>query len=173
MKQVMMALASMGIIAGIAQSQQPPEALPPAEAMSYMLGHWQGEGWRMSPQGERQVYRIEETLTPRAGGHAISIVGIGTAGEGDETREIHNAFGMIWQERDGSYRMRSVVAPGYSMETTPELTENGYVWQLDAGPMTIRYASVIENGEWVETGEQVLPSGDTVQIHEMRLRRVD
>lgn len=173
MKQVMMALASMGIIAGIAQSQQPPEALPPAEAMAYMLGHWQGEGWRMSPQGERQVYRIDETLTSRAGGHAISIVGIGTDGEGDAAREIHNAFGLIWQERDGSYRMRSVVAPGFTIETTPELTANGYVWELNAGPVQMRYETVIEGDVWVETGARILPTGETVQILEMRLERVD
>ncbi|WP_420430911.1 hypothetical protein [Hyphobacterium sp.] len=173
MKHALMVIASLGMIAGIAQSQQPPEALPPAEALYYMLGHWQGEGWRLSPQGERQVYRIEERLMARAGGHAISIVGTGMAGEGDAAREIHNAFGVIWQERDGSYRMRSVVAPGYTMETTPELTDNGYIWVLDAGPMTIRYESVVEHGVWIETGEQVLPSGETVQVHEMRLRRVD
>lgn len=173
MKHVLMVIASMGIIAGIAQSQQPPEALPPAEALSYMLGHWQGEGWRLSPQGERQVYRIDETLTARAGGHAISIVGIGTDGEGANERVIHNAFGLIWRERDGSYRMRSVVSPGYSMETTPELIENGYVWELEAGPARIRYETVITDGRWVETGERILPNGETVQIHEMRLERVD
>jgi hypothetical protein len=173
MKHAMMAMASMGVIAGIAQSQQPPEALPPAQALSFMLGHWQGEGWRISAQGERQVYRIEETLTAPAGGHAISIVGIGTAGESEEAREIHNAFAMIWREHNGRYRMRSVVAPGHTIETTPELTGNGYVWDLNAGPMTIRYETVIADGLWIETGEQLLPSGETVQVHEMRLRRVD
>lgn len=170
MKHVLFALASMGIIAGIVRADDTP---PPAEALSAMLGEWEGEGWRLSPQGERQTYSIHESLVARAGGHAIQIVGTGHAGEGDATRIVHEAFAMIWQERDGSYRMRSVVAPGYSMQTEPELTGTGYVWTLQAGPATIRYETRIEDDVWFETGDRLLPGGNSARVLEMRLERVE
>jgi len=173
MKHLFFALAAMGIIAGIAQSQQPPEALPPAEAMSHMLGRWQGEGWRVAPGGDRQTFRITETLTPQAGGQAVAITGIGETGPLDDPVIVHHAYAMIWREPDGSYRMRSVVSQGYTQEMAVEISQTGYIWTLEAGPAVIRYESAVEDGVWIETGTQTLPSGETRQIHEMRLERAD
>ncbi len=47
--------------------------------------------------------------------------------------------------------------------------ENGYVWNIPAGPMTIRYTATVKDGSWLEVGDQVADGKDPVRFFEMRL----
>jgi hypothetical protein len=54
------------------------------------------------------------------------------------------------------------------------LTPNadGYVWEIPAGPMTIRYTAAIKDGTWREVGDRIVPGQDPVRFFEMNLKRV-
>ncbi len=53
-----------------------------------------------------------------------------------------------------------------------ELTENGYIWRIAAGPTTIRYTAVRQGDGWREIGERVAADGTATLIFEMNLHRI-
>jgi hypothetical protein len=48
---------------------------------------------------------------------------------------------------------------------------DGYVWEIPAGPATIRYTAVIQGDAWHEVGDRVMPGQDPVRFFEMNLKR--
>jgi len=46
------------------------------------------------------------------------------------------------------------------------------VWEIPAGPMTIRYTAVIKDGGWLEVGDRIIPGKEPVRFFEMNLKRV-
>ena len=173
--KTMMAIAGMTLaVAGSAWAQQPAER--PAEALHYLLGEWDGTGWATGPDGQRSEFRVHEIITSRAGGHAVSMQGAGYApsGESQRERQIHDAFALMWADRDGSYHIRSVVMQGHTVETEIELGENRFQWEVDAGPMgEMRYTTTVEDGVWRETGERRVGDGDWTVFLEMTLERAE
>jgi hypothetical protein len=51
-------------------------------------------------------------------------------------------------------------------------SDSGYVWEIPAGPMTIRYTALIRGGKWREIGERVVAGQPPAQFFEMNLVRV-
>jgi len=51
-------------------------------------------------------------------------------------------------------------------------TADGYVWEIPAGSMTIRYTGVIKDGALQEVGDRIMPGKDPVRFFEMNLKRV-
>jgi len=51
-------------------------------------------------------------------------------------------------------------------------TPDGYVWEIPAGPMTIRYSATIRDGAWKEVGDRIVPGQDPVRFFEMNLTRI-
>jgi hypothetical protein len=49
---------------------------------------------------------------------------------------------------------------------------DGFVWEIPAGPMTIRYTAVIKNGAWHEVGERIAEGKEPVRFFEMNLKRI-
>jgi hypothetical protein len=49
---------------------------------------------------------------------------------------------------------------------------DGYVWEIPAGPMTIRYTATIKDGNWKEVGDRIVPGKDPIRFFEMNLKRV-
>jgi hypothetical protein len=49
---------------------------------------------------------------------------------------------------------------------------DGYVWEIPAGPMKIRYTAVIKPDSWREIGEYISPGKDPIQFFEMNLKKV-
>jgi hypothetical protein len=49
---------------------------------------------------------------------------------------------------------------------------DGYVWEIPAGPMTIRYTAVVKDSAWREVGDRIMPGKEPVRIFEMNLKRV-
>jgi hypothetical protein len=49
---------------------------------------------------------------------------------------------------------------------------DGFVWEIPAGPMIIRYTAVIKDGAWREVGDRIVPGKDPVRFFEMNLRCV-
>jgi hypothetical protein len=156
------------------QGRPDPTALIAAqrEAMvrlAFMEGVWRGSAWIMLPSGEKHIITQTERIGPFLDGSIKVIEGRGYEADG---RVGFNAFGVIsYNPVTRAYSLHSH-AQGNVGDFDLRLTSDGYVWDIPAGPATIRYTAVIKNGAWREVGDRVVPGQDPVRFFEMNLTRV-
>lgn len=143
--------------------------------LDFMIGRWQGTGWwQMGPR--RQSFRSEETITPRAGGMALELLGRHFKQDGDAETIIHDAFAMVWwDEASQSYRMKSALQNGLIHEFELTLTADGYTWShpLPDGRGRMRYVATIGPATWREAGEFSADGQAWKPAFEMNLKRVE
>jgi hypothetical protein len=158
----------------LAQGRQNPaeriaaqrEAISKLPAMD---GVWRGPAWSVSPTGERHDITQTERIGPFLDGSVRVVEGRGYTADG---KVGFNAFGIIsWSPETQAYTLHSY-AMGQVGDFKMTPNTDGYVWEIPAGPMTIRYTATIKDGKWKEVGEQIMPGKDPVQIFEMDLVRV-
>lgn len=168
--------AAMGLGLGIA-----PAAAQDAEAgrlialeveamrvMAAMDGEWRGEAVTQTPNGVHKVVHTERIGT-LLGGSIRLVEGHSYAANGETG---FNAFGVIsYNPATKAYTLSSN-AGGRSGQFAIVPTANGYVWQIPAGPTTIRYTAVIENGRWIETGERIVAGKALTPFFRMELKRL-
>jgi hypothetical protein len=156
------------------QGRPDPAALIAAQRegmvpLAYMDGVWRGSAWIMLPSGEKKNITQTERIGPFLDGSIKVIEGRGYEADG---KIGFNAFGIIsYNPGTRAYRLHSH-AQGNVGDFDLRLTSDGYVWEIPAGPATIRYTAVIENGAWREAGDRVVPGQDPVRFFEMNLTRV-
>ena len=156
------------------QGRQDPATLIKAqrEAMarlSMMDGVWRGQAWTILPSGEKHTITQTERIGPFLDGSVKVIEGRGYEADGKVT---FNAFGIIsYNSATSVYTMHSY-AQGNAGDFVLTPTADGYVWEIPAGPMTIRYTAVIKGDAWREEGDRIMPGKDPVRFFEMNLKRV-
>ncbi len=171
---VMLCAAASTPQAASAQGQPDSAALIAAqrEAMNRfasMDGVWRGPAWTILPSGQRHDVTQTERIGPFLGGSVKVLEGRGYNPDGTVG---FNAFGIIsFQPGPNTYTLHSY-AQGYSGDFVLTPTSDGYVWQIPAGPMTIRYTVTIKNNTWREIGDRVMPGNDPVRFFEMNLTRI-
>ena len=85
---------------------------------------------------------------------------------------VFNAFGVLsFDPGKRAYNFRSH-ALGRSGDFAFKPTADGFVWEIPAGPMTLRYTAVIKDGTWHEVGERVVSGQPPVRFFEMTLVRI-
>jgi len=157
-----------------AQTRPDPAALIAAQRegmapLAYMDGVWRGPAWTMVPSGEKHNITQTERIGPFLDGSVKVIEGRGYDPDGKVT---FNALGIISYDPDKkTYSMRSY-ALGRSGDFAVTPTADGYVWEIPAGPTTIRYTAVVKNGTWHEVGDHIIPGQEPARIFEMTLKRV-
>jgi hypothetical protein len=171
---MMVAGTSMGL-PDPARGQRPdPAALLAAqrEAMAplaFMDGVWRGPAWTLLPSGEKHTITQTERIGPFLDGAVKVIEGRGYDAEG---KVSFNALGIVsYDPAKQAYSMRSYAmgqAGDFKLTPTPE----GFVWEIPAGPMTIRYTAVVKDGSWKEVGDRIAPGKEAVRFFEMNLTRV-
>jgi hypothetical protein len=138
-------------------------------ALAFMDGVWRGPAWIMLPSGEKQVITQTERIGPFLDGSIKVIEGRGYEADG---RVGFNAFAIIsYNSVTHAYNLHSHTQ-GYVGDFELRLTSDGYVWEIPAGPATIRYTTVIKDGVWREVGDRVVSGQDPVRFFEMTLTRV-
>jgi hypothetical protein len=161
--------------AGAPATAQPSDSTPLVAAqaaamkrLSAMDGEWRGQAVTQTPSGTHRVVHTERIGTLLGG--SIRLVE-GHAYNPDGSTGF-NAFGMIsFDPATGKYLLTShALGRMGQFDLTP--TADGYVWQIPAGPMTIKYTARIRNGTWVETGERIMPGKPPVQFFRMDLKRI-
>jgi hypothetical protein len=167
-------LAVSGLAANVfAQGKQDPgERLAvQRQAMlklSYLVGEWRGSAWTVSPSGGKHTLTQTERVGPFLDGALMVVEGRGYEADGTV---VFNALGIISYDPDQkTYAMRSY-AQGRAGDFPVTLTDNGFQWEIPAGPMTIRYTAVIQGNEWTETGDRIAPGKEPVRFFEMKLAR--
>src|SRR6185503_9710455 len=171
-------LITCGSIAGVAfaafaQGRPDPnliaaqkEAMAP---LAFMDGVWRGPAWTILASGEKHSITQTERIGPFLDGSVKVIEGRGYDPDGKVT---FNAFGTIsYDPAKRAYTLHSY-AQGYVGDFALKATSDGYVWEIPAGQMTIRYTCVVKDGAWREVGDRIMPGKDPVRFFEMNLKRV-
>lgn len=167
------------MIAGVSltasgQGRPDPTALIAAqrEAMAplaFMDGVWRGPASIVLPSGAKHTITQTERIGPFLDGSIKVIEGRGYEADG---RVGFNAFGIIsYNTVTRAYSLHSY-AQGQVGDFALRLTSDGYVWEIPAGPATIRYTAVIKNGAWQEVGDRIVPGQEPIRFFEMNLTRV-
>jgi hypothetical protein len=181
MPTIHLALASFVLAAGAAtgpaasrQAHQDPTPILAAqrEAMkrlAFMDGVWRGKGWMMLPSGEKQTITQTERVGPMLDGAVRVIEGRGY----DDGGELKfNALAIVsFDPAKDAFTLRSY-ARGQTGDFSLARTEDGFTWEIPAGPATIRYTATIKDGTWHEVGDRIVSGGEPVRFFEMTLRRL-
>jgi hypothetical protein len=157
-----------------AQARPSPAALIAAQRdamvpLAFMDGVWRGPAWTILPSGDKHTITQTERIGPFLDGSVKVIEGRGYDPDGKVT---FNAFGTVsYNPATRVYTMHSH-ALGNVGDFVLTPSADGYVWDIPAGPMTIRYTAVIKEGTWKEVGDRIMPGKDPVRFFEMNLKRV-
>lgn len=172
MLAILLATGSSSI--AIAQGRPDPAKVIAAQRealrkLSFMDGVWRGDASTVLPSGEKHGITQTERIGPFLDGSVKVIEGRGYGRDGKVT---FNAFGTIsFNPATGVYTMHSY-AQGNVGDFVLTPAADGYVWEIPAGPMTIRYTATIKDGAWQEVGERMLAGKDPVRFFEMQLKRI-
>lgn len=164
------------VAAGVAAAQQRPDpaTVIPAQreamkALAAMDGTWRGTAWTITPGGGKEAVTQTERVGPFLDGSVKVIEG---RGYGPDGAVVFNALGIVsFSPAKNAYSLHSYAQGGVGdFALTP--TADGFVWEIPAGPATIRYTAVIKDGKWRETGERIMPGKEPVRFLEMELTRI-
>lgn len=137
--------------------------------LAAMDGSWRGQATIVLPSGETQVITQTERVGPFLDGSVKVIEGRGYDADGGVA---FNAFAILSYDPDArAFALRSY-AQGRVGDFALRPTDDGYVWEIPAGPQTIRYTTVIRDGTWHEVGDRIAPGREPVRFLEMTLKRV-
>ncbi len=130
-------------------------------------GQWRGTATYHLPTGETH----ELTQTERVGGFLDdSIKVIEGRGFGPDGKVEFNAFAIIsFDPNRQAYNFRSY-AHGQAGDFVFKPTDDGFTWDLPAGPATIRYTAVVTEDTWTETGVRMVPG--QVPMVTLALKRI-
>lgn len=138
------------------------------DKFAWMDGTWRGPAVTKFPAGEHRVTQTER-IGPMLGGTVRVVEGRGFNADGSIG---FNAFAVIsYDAAKQAYDFRSY-AQGRSGDFMIRPMADGYVWEIPAGPMTIRYTATLKDRVWTEIGERIAPGQAPVQFFEMHLTRV-
>lgn len=158
----------------LAQGRPDPAKLIPAQQaalakLASMDGLWRGTAWTLHPSGEKHTLTQTERVGPFLDGTIKLVEGRGYDAQG---KVAFNAFGTISFNPDkATYTLRShAMGSAGDFNLTP--TATGFVWEIPAGPMILRYTATIKDGIWHEVGDRILPGKDPVRFFEMNLQRI-
>lgn len=137
--------------------------------LAYMDGIWRGPAWTILQSGEKHTITQTERIGPFLDGSIKVIEGRGYDADG---KVGFNAFGIIsYNPGTRAYALHSY-AQGQVGDFLFKPTADGFVWEIPAGPITIRYTAVVKDGAWREVGDRILPGQEPARFFEMNLKRV-
>jgi len=142
------------------------EAIAP---FSYMDGIWRGPAWTILPSGQKHNVTQTERIGPFLEGTVKVIEGRGYDSEG---KTSFNAFGIVSYDPAKKVFTLHSYAQGHVGDFVFIPTTDGYIWEIPAGSMTIRYIANIKNGGWHEVGDRIVSGKDPVRFFEMTLKRI-
>jgi hypothetical protein len=142
------------------------EAMAP---LAYMDGVWRGSAWTILESGEKRTVTQTERIGPFLDGSVKVIEGRGYNPEG---KIDFNALAILSYSPETKGYVLHSHAMGRVGDFALKPTTDGYLWEIPAGPMTIRYTAVIKDGTWREMGDRILPGKEPVRFFEMNLKRL-
>ncbi len=167
-------MASAVLPNSYAQGRPDPAKLMAAQQqamlkLSFMDGVWRGAASTVLPNGDKHHITQTERIGPFLDGGVKVIEGRGYEADG---KTGFNAFGTIsFNPGTNAYTLHSY-AQGYVGDYLLTVTADGFIWEIPAGTMTIRYTTVIKDGTWREVGDRISPNQEPIRFFEMELKRL-
>lgn len=162
-------------IAGVAWQGRPDPA-PLLAAQRKALAHferldgeWRGAAWTLLPDGKRHELTQTERVGPMLDGTLRVIEGRGYEADGTVS---FNAFAVLAFDGESKRLSMRSFANGRSGDFAVTPTEDGFSWEIPAGPGVMRYTAVVEGDSWHEVGDFVAPGRPPVRSFEMTLARL-
>lgn len=175
-KTILTASITLGLSIGPATmiAAQGPDAAIMAEEkaamaqLAWMDGIWRGPAVTQTPGGEHRVTQTER-IGPMLGGTIRVLEGKGFSPDGTTG---FNAFAILSYDPGTKAFTLHSHAQGRAGDFRLTPTGNGYVWEIPAGAITIRYTATVTNGLWHEVGDRIIPGRDPQRFFEMTLTRI-
>ncbi len=169
-------LALMLLLPTLASGQGRPDPTAQMAAQRAALkplatldGVWRGKARILEPDGKWHELTQTERVGPMLDSTVKVIEGRGYEADG---KTSFNAFAVLaWDAGRKAFGFRSYTQ-GRSGDYTFAATDSGFVWEIPAGPMTIRFTATVRDGKWHEVGDRIVPGQDPVRFIEMNLVRV-
>ena len=139
------------------------------DPLVYMDGVWRGQAWTILESGEKHTVTQTERIGPFLNGSVKVIEGRGYNSDG---KIGFNALAILSYSPEKKGYVLHSHAMGRVGDFAFRPTTDGYVWEVPAGPMTIRYTAVIKDGTWQEVGDRILPGKEPARFFEMNLKRL-
>lgn len=144
----------------LAAAAQQPAAAPlerPYGILHDLVGTWEGSAWFRQPDGTRHDVHQTERVEYAAGTTVLTIHGLGIEPLPDGSRRtVHDAFAVVYRNREGGPAIRAFTAEGRWIDATLELAPGEVTWRMQPGPsISVRYVITLDaEGRWIERGYQ-------------------
>ena len=138
------------------------------ERFAFMDGEWRGTAISTGQMGEVELAQTERVGT-MAGGVARIIEGRGYGADGSLE---FNAVAMITYDATADEYVMTSTARGMTARPWFKVTDDGFHWGVESGPMTFTYEAVVQNGTWVEIGYMQFGDQPRTKFLEMNLQRI-
>jgi len=148
----------------------------PLSKLLFIVGDWEGDTWMMTQNG-KQTSKIKETASCKAGCTVLAIEGLGTKTdpETQETKVVHDAFGVMFYDTISEQLKMRAYKDGKETESVIEFIEDKKIrWFLDipnGGKVRFTVDYSTEN-KWIEIGEFSRDGENWMQFLGMDLTRV-
>lgn len=156
-------------------AQTPPDPRPRMAAqreamtkLAFLDGAWRGEAIEIGPSAKR-TFTQTERVGPFMDGSVRVIEGRGYDADGNV---VFNAFAVISYDPDKKVYTLRTYAQGRAADVLMTPTPDGFVWNIEVGPLTIRYTATVKDGTWHEVGDRLTVGGTTTRFFEMTLKRI-
>lgn len=138
------------------------------QTLSWMDGEWVGQATISMGPDRTETHPHTERIGPMLGGSIKVIEGRSVNADGSAG---FNAFAVVsWDDATDRYMMRSY-ANGQAGDFPLEATTDGFRWSTSNRGGEMRYVTTFRDGEWLETGDFVMPGREPMRVIELRLRR--
>jgi hypothetical protein len=168
------------LLPALGQSQQDPgaaerlaRAMAALAPIASIVGRWEGDADVMVGPGSTRRIQQSEDIVSGAGGSVIFIRGTGRSTEANDAGAIvFEAAATLWIDpASGDVRMRTF-RDGAVLEPSLEIRPDSLTWTFDVPGGRVRYVIALTADTWHEVGHFLREGQPSIQIIEMRLRRM-
>ena len=136
---------------------------------AFLDGVWRGPAVTSLPNGGKHEITQTERVGPFLDGSIRVMEGRGYEADG---KVSFNALGTVSYDAAKKIYTLHSNAQGHVGDFVLTPTDDGFAWEIPAGPMIIRYVATVKDGAWREVGDRIMPGKEPVRFFEMNLKRV-
>lgn len=142
--------------------------------VSVMAGKWEGDGWRLAPNGEKNSSHTIENINWKLDNTLLVMEGFGQKEDG---KVVHNAFGVLsYNPNTDRYSLKTFLSSGLSTEAGFDVIEPNKLfrwWFEDNRGGTFQYTITNDGSTWNEVGEYSADKKQWRKFFEMNLKKVE
>jgi len=147
--------------------------------MEFVVGEWEGEGWSLTPSGQRARFWVKESYRYRGDKDLMDMEGRfgGILPDGTRSAEREYSLGILYYDRERrQYRSWHYSNDGvvFTVDVDVDIERKTAQYRrTTTGGESSRFSIRIdENWVWISTVEILTPDKTWLQVVEFRMRRL-